>query len=167
MRENPSPEGLCPPGVFVCDRLASFAVALGAQTPSGGCALEHAVELHRAGKLEEAMREYRSCLAIDPARVEVRSNLGAVLAKLGRYGKRLTSTATPCLKTAGPQVAPGLRYNLALAYYKSAEIPQAASELEVLRRGPAGRFEYRPAPGRLPLAAPAKITRRYRPAHSL
>lgn len=79
------------------------------------------------------MKEYRGCLAIDPTRVEVRSNLGAVLAKLGRYGEAIDQYRE-ALKTAGPQVAPGLRFNLALAYYKSAEISQAASELEVLRR---------------------------------
>lgn len=80
------------------------------------------------------MREYRGCLASDPTRVEARSNLGAVLAKLGRYREAIDQYRE-ALKTAGPQVEPGLRYNLALAYYKSAEIPQAASELEVLHRG--------------------------------
>ena len=80
------------------------------------------------------MREYRACLAIDPTRVEARSNLGAVLAKLGRYREAIDQYRE-ALKVAGPQVAPRLRYNLALAYYKSAEIPQAASELEVLHSG--------------------------------
>jgi len=121
----------------LCLSLACFAAALSAQTPGGGCTFERAVELHQAGNFEEAMREYRACLAIDPTRVEVRSNLGALLAKSGRYREAIEQYRE-ALKTAGSQVAPRLRYNLALAYYKSAEIPQAASELEVLHNGQPG-----------------------------
>jgi tetratricopeptide (TPR) repeat protein len=36
------------------------------------------------------------------------------------------------LKTAPPDLAPRLRFNLALAYYKSSQIPEAATELEPL-----------------------------------
>ena len=85
------------------------------------------------------MREYRACLAIDPTRVEIRSNLGAVLAKLGHYREAIDQYRE-ALKTAGPQIASQLRFNLALAYYKSAEIPQAAFELEALHSGQPGNL---------------------------
>ena len=48
-------------------------------------ALQPAVRLHRAGDLEGAIRAYRAYLKRTPASVEARSNLGAVLAGLGKY----------------------------------------------------------------------------------
>src|SRR6478672_8051463 len=96
--------------------LLFLASGLSAQTPE--CALERATQLHQTGSYEEAIREYRICLASQPGRVEVRSNLGAVLAKLGRYQEAI-GEYQEALRSAGPQVAPRLRFNLALAYYKS------------------------------------------------
>ena len=49
------------------------------------CALDRAIQLHQAGELQGAIRAYEACIAAEPNRVEARSNLGAVLAKLGRY----------------------------------------------------------------------------------
>src|SRR5690349_11051919 len=46
--------------------------------------LAHAVELHQSGDLEAAVREYREFLKVYPDVPQVRSNLGAALAKLGR-----------------------------------------------------------------------------------
>ena len=48
-------------------------------------ALRPAVRLHRAGDLEGADRAYRAYLQKNPGSVEARSNLGAVLAGLGKY----------------------------------------------------------------------------------
>jgi len=97
------------------------------------CALDRAVQLHRSGDLAGALVEYRACVAAEPWRVEARSNLGAVLAKLGRYQEAIDQY-NEALKTASPAIAPHLRFNLALAYYKSAQIPQAVSLLEPLAR---------------------------------
>ena len=47
--------------------------------------LARAVELHQTGELESAIRAYQTYLAQRPAHSEARSNLGAALAKLGRY----------------------------------------------------------------------------------
>ena len=49
------------------------------------CAPAEAVRLHQSGDLEGAVRGYRACLAVDPSQIEIRSNLGAALSKLGRY----------------------------------------------------------------------------------
>jgi tetratricopeptide (TPR) repeat protein len=97
------------------------------------CLLDRAIQLHQAGDLEGAVREYQACVAAQPNRVEVRSNLGAVLAKLGRYQDAIQQYRE-ALKVAGADVAPRLRFNLALAYYKSQQIPEAAAELETVRR---------------------------------
>jgi tetratricopeptide (TPR) repeat protein len=98
-----------------------------------GCALDHAIQLHQAGDLPGAMREYQACIAAEPHRVEARSNLGAVLVKLGRYQDAIDQYQA-ALKIAAPDVVPRLRFNLALAYYKSFQIPEAAAEFETLHR---------------------------------
>jgi len=49
------------------------------------CALDRAIQLHQAGDLQGAIDAYQACIAAEPSRIEARSNLGAVLAKLGRY----------------------------------------------------------------------------------
>lgn len=94
-----------------------------------------AVSMHRAGDLEGAVKAYGEALALDPRNAELRSNLGAALAALGRYDEAIHS-----YRDALDQ-APGdarIRLNLALAYYKSAEIPRAAEELTALHAGQPG-----------------------------
>jgi tetratricopeptide (TPR) repeat protein len=117
------------------DRLwcALFAGSLLAQTPPGGCALDRAVRFHQAGNYPEAMREYQACITADPNRVEARSNLGAVLVKLGRYRDAIDQYQA-ALKVATPDMALRLRFNLGLAYYKSFQIPEAIAEFEILHR---------------------------------
>src|SRR3954447_17144618 len=110
---------------------ALFLTTLRAQAPPGGCALERAIRLHQAGDFPAAVREYQACVAAEPNRVEARSNLGAVLAKLGRYQDAIDQYQA-ALKVAPRDVAPRLRFNLALAYYKSNQIPEAAAEFQAL-----------------------------------
>jgi tetratricopeptide (TPR) repeat protein len=110
---------------------AVFAVGMRAQAPVGGCDFGAALRLHQAGDLPAAVAGYEACLAAEPGRVDVRSNLGAVLAKMGRYQDAI-GQYLEALKTAPPDVAPRLRFNLALAYYKSFQIPAAVAELEPL-----------------------------------
>ncbi len=106
-------------------------VLLAASTPSedAGAALARAVALHQKGDLEGAVAAYRESLALAPS-VEARSNLGAALAALGRYEEAIGSYREALV------LAPSdgrIRYNLALAYYKSADLARAAEELEALR----------------------------------
>jgi tetratricopeptide (TPR) repeat protein len=77
------------------------------------------------------MREYQACIAANPNRPEARSNLGAILIKLGRYQEAIDQYQA-ALKVATPDIASRLRFNLALGYYKSFQIPEAAAELEAL-----------------------------------
>lgn len=111
--------------------IAVFAASLRAQPQGGGCDFETPFRLQQAGDLTAAKAGYEACLAADPGRVDARSNLGAVLAKMGRYQDAIGQYLEG-LKTASPDVAPRLRFNLALAYYKSFEILEAAVEFEAL-----------------------------------
>jgi tetratricopeptide (TPR) repeat protein len=89
-----------------------------------------ALSLHGAGELEAAVAAYREVLAVESDNVAARSNLGAALAALGRYEE-----AIEAYRVALAQVPdPGIRRNLALAFYKSGDLNRAVEELEVLRR---------------------------------
>ena len=92
-------------------------------------AYARAVSLQQAGDVEGAVRAYREALARDPGNAQVRSNLGAALASLGRYAEAI-SAYREALAAAPGNAA--IRTNLALAYYKSADIARAAEELEAL-----------------------------------
>jgi tetratricopeptide (TPR) repeat protein len=111
--------------------IAFFAVGMRAQTQVGGCDFDAALRLHQAGDLAAAVAGYEACLVAEPGRVDARSNLGAVFVRMGRYQDAI-GEYLEALKTAQQDVAPRLRFNLALAYYKSFQIPAAADELETL-----------------------------------
>jgi tetratricopeptide (TPR) repeat protein len=109
--------------------LLSVAVVAAAATPEDASAvLARAVALHQAGDLEGAIAAYRESLRLRPS-AEAGSNLGAALAALGRYQEAIGAYR------AALAVAPAdgrIRYNLALAHYKSADLPRAADELQAL-----------------------------------
>jgi tetratricopeptide (TPR) repeat protein len=109
------------------------AVTLAGQALPAQCALDRALQLHRSGDYPGAAREYQACLASGQDRPDIRSNLGAVLVQLGRYEDAIGQYQA-ALKVAAPEIAQRLRFNLALAYYKSFQIPEAAAELETLHR---------------------------------
>lgn len=101
--------------------------------------LANAIQLHQAGDFEGAVREYRIFLATSPddkARVIACSNLGAALARLGRYGEAIEQyqqalRANQAVPGEGPEAAE-IRFNLGVAYYKAGQIPNAARELAKL-----------------------------------
>jgi tetratricopeptide (TPR) repeat protein len=112
--------------------LALVVALLGAAAPpieDARAVLARAVALHQKGDLEGAVAAYRESLAVAPS-VEGRSNLGAALAALGRYEEAIEAYRG-ALAMAPEDVR--IRYNLALAHYKSADLPSAAEELEALR----------------------------------
>jgi tetratricopeptide (TPR) repeat protein len=88
---------------------------------------ERATQLHQSGDLEGAVRAYLSILATYPARVDVRSNLGAAYSALGRYEQAIEQYKR-ALVIDGDNYA--IRFNLALAYYKAAWFAEAATELD-------------------------------------
>ena len=88
---------------------------------------ERATQLHQNGDLQGAVRAYLAILSSHPARVDVRSNLGAAYSALGRYEDAIEQYKR-ALIIDGTNYA--IRFNLALAYYKAAWFSEAAIELE-------------------------------------
>ena len=88
---------------------------------------ERATQLHENGDLQGAVRAYLAILSTHPARVDVRSNLGAAYSALGRYEDAIEQYKR-ALIIDGTNYA--IRFNLALAYYKAAWFSEAATELE-------------------------------------
>ena len=89
-------------------------------------AFAEATRLHQSGDLEGAIRGYQAILAIRPDRGDVRSNLGAAYARLGRYEEAIAQYKQALAQDQRNQT---IRYNLALAYYKAAWFTEAAAEL--------------------------------------
>jgi tetratricopeptide (TPR) repeat protein len=107
--------------------LALFA-GLSAQPLDPG--LAKALDAHRSGRMDEAIREYRAFLQQKPQSLEARGNLGAALAAQGMFREAIAEYRA-ALKIAPSN--PGISFNLALAYYKLGELPSAARELSALR----------------------------------
>ncbi len=89
------------------------------------------MQLHQAGELEPAAREYQACAAAEPNRFEIRANYGVVLAGLGRFQEAIEQYRA-AMKLAAPEAADRVRLNLGLAYYKSAQLPEAISEFRAI-----------------------------------
>ena len=111
-----------------------FAVGLGsslalAQDPSAAVDrdFDRATQLHQSGDLQGAVRGYLAILATHPARVDVRSNLGAAYSALGKYEDAIGQYKRALV--IDPQNY-AIRFNLAMAYYKAAWFTEAAAELE-------------------------------------
>jgi tetratricopeptide (TPR) repeat protein len=113
--------------VLIVVLLASAVVS--AQDPSAPVEreFERATQLHQSGDLQGAVRAYLAILATNPARVDVRSNLGAAYSALGRYEDAIQEYKRALIIDSGNYP---IRFNLALAYYKAAWFAEAASELE-------------------------------------
>lgn len=86
-----------------------------------------ATQLHQSGDLQGAVRAYLAILETHPARVDVRSNLGAAYSALGRYEDAIDQYKRALVIENGNYA---IRFNLALAYYKAAWFAEAAAELE-------------------------------------
>jgi tetratricopeptide (TPR) repeat protein len=103
-----------------------WAVTLSGQTrQSPQDLLKEAVTLHQAGKLDEAIQDYRQLLKTYPDQPQIRSNLGAALVGAGRYDEAIPEYKKALALHDDPKV----RLNLALAYYKASEIELASEEL--------------------------------------
>ncbi len=115
--------------------LAAIGAAASPQ-PAGGteAILRHAIELHQAGDVEGAIREYRAYLKQNPENIIALSNLGAALSRSGHYEEATVEYGRALKKD--PANTP-VRLNLALAYYKTSRVGEAAAELEkVLKQEP-------------------------------
>lgn len=88
--------------------------------------LVRAIQLHQAGDFDEAIREYRRYLSVDPNSFVARANLGAALAHQGRYAEAIEEYKRALkIQPGNPQV----RLNLAIAHYQALELADAIHEL--------------------------------------
>jgi tetratricopeptide (TPR) repeat protein len=112
--------------------LISAFVWAGAQSRSGAPsgdvdrAFAEATRLHESGEIEAAVKAYQAILASRPERADVRSNLGAAFARLGRYQEAVEQYQRALLVDRRNHT---IRFNLALAHYKAAQYDEAATEL--------------------------------------
>lgn len=88
--------------------------------------LTEAESLRRAGKLDQAIKDYRLLLKRYPDIAPVRSDLGAALAAAGSYEEAIVEYER-ALKL---QPIPQIRLNLALAYYKTNKLALAVESLK-------------------------------------
>ncbi|HEX9185964.1 MAG TPA: tetratricopeptide repeat protein [Vicinamibacteria bacterium] len=87
---------------------------------------ERAMAQHRAGDVLGAIDAYLAILERAPGRADVRSNLGAAYARLGRHEEAIAQYRQ-ALAVRGED--PAIRFNLGLALFKAARFPEAAEEL--------------------------------------
>jgi tetratricopeptide (TPR) repeat protein len=111
-------------------RLAAIVIGAGVLYAQAGQSpqelLKQAIASHRAGKLDDAVREYRIFLDMYPDMVQVRSNLGAALAAQGQYQAAIVEYKRALSNAPNPQIS----LNLARAYYKAAQFSSAIEQLE-------------------------------------
>jgi tetratricopeptide (TPR) repeat protein len=93
--------------------------------------LKQAFAAQQAGDMPTTIRLYREFLKDHPEVAEIRSNLGAALARDGQYVAAITEYKEALKKLAGN---PGIRLNLALAYYKLSRLPEAVQELQTVHK---------------------------------
>jgi len=108
---------------------ASVSPALAApqvQEQDADALLARALEQHRAGDILGAIDSYLALLERAPDRADVRSNLGAAYARLGRHEEAIAQYR---LALAGGSEDLAIRFNLGLALFKAARFPEAAEEL--------------------------------------
>ena len=112
-------------------RIVALLIAAGAacaQSSGPEQLFRDAVAAQQRGDEALAVLKYEELLKRFPDAVEVRANLGAALAALGRYDEAIHQYRAVLNKKDNP----GLRLNLALAYYKKGSIPEAAQEFQRL-----------------------------------
>ena len=83
-----------------------------------------ALELHQSGNLQEALKAYQEFLEMHPESVEARSNLGAVYARLGDYGRAIEQYKRAL---EADKANPGVLFNLGVAFYQSVQIRDATA----------------------------------------
>lgn len=103
-----------------------FALCLSAQTRRSPQELmKEATEFQQAGKLNEAIADYRQILEMYPDIAPVHSNLGAALAGTGRYAEAIQEYNRALAVHPDAHV----RLNLAIAYYQTSQLEKAISTL--------------------------------------
>ena len=101
-------------------------------------ALRDAAAAHDAGDIPAAVKLYREFLREHPDAAQIRSNLGAALARNGQFEEAIAEYSRALRQLPGN---PRVIKNLALAYYKLGRLPEAIEHLIVLIRLQPGERE--------------------------
>lgn len=112
-------------------RIVAFLIAAGlagAQSSNPQQLFHEALAAQQRGDDALAVSKYQEILKRYPDSIEVRANLGAALAKLNRYDEAIEQYRAALAKKENA----GLRFNLALAYYKKGAWRDAAQQLSSL-----------------------------------
>jgi tetratricopeptide (TPR) repeat protein len=118
-------------------RIVALLLAAGAacaQSSTPEQLFHDAVAAQQRGDDALAVRKYQELLKRYPDSQEVRANLGAALAKLNRYDEAIEQYRAVLARKDNP----GLRLNLALAYYKKGAWRDAAQQLNTLHAAQPG-----------------------------
>ena len=91
--------------------------------PTAESFFQQALELHQAGDIIGAIAAYQASLNLNPDNPGAHSNLGAAYVRLGRYDEAIKEYRSAVY--ADPKNV-AFQFNLALAFYKSAQVPSAA-----------------------------------------
>src|SRR4051794_8281170 len=110
--------------------LLAASLARSQSPPSPREMLKGAVEAQQSGNFKEAIRVYRLILDKYPNIPEIRSNLGATLAGNGQYSEAILEYKRALRLKPNAQV----RLNLALAYYKTADLSATVETLRKVRQ---------------------------------
>jgi tetratricopeptide (TPR) repeat protein len=114
-------------GLLVIPPLAGVRAAQEQRSPQD--LLKEAESLQQAGRLDQAIEDYRLILKQYPDVAPVRSDLGATLAAAGRYQEAIVEYE----RALQLQPLPQIRLNLALAYYKADKLDLAVETLKKVR----------------------------------
>ena len=116
---------------------------------------QRAVALQSAGDLEGAAAAYRRFLAEHADNVEARSNLGVVLARMGRYTEAIDAYRQALGRDASRTA---VRLNLGIALYKAHQLGDAVRELDAVLQAQPDNLQarYLAADCRLRLGEPAQ-----------
>jgi tetratricopeptide (TPR) repeat protein len=118
-------------------RILALLIAAGgacAQSSSPEQLFRDAVAAQQHGDDALAVGKYRELLKRYPDAIEVRANLGAALAKLGRYDEAIEQYRAVLARKDNAD----LRFNLALAYYKKGALRETVQQLNTLRAAQPG-----------------------------
>jgi Flp pilus assembly protein TadD len=98
--------------------------------------------LYRQGRMDEAVREYRAALSLDPSSADAHSNLGSALNGLGRPAEAIVEFRQAV--SLAPDVA-DYHYNLGVALDRAGEGGEAAAQFRQALRLEPGLTEARRA----------------------
>lgn len=101
-----------------------------AQAPPEAC--RRATEQYQAGQADAAVAAFRECIALVPSNPGLLSDYGAALSLSGAYDQAIEQYERALALSPGHPV---IRRNIALAYYKSGRLAEAATTLTDLHAG--------------------------------